>query len=374
MTGLEMKVYILTRHAICNYGSLLQSYATEQIFHQLGCEAVTLDYQREDERPKNVTKLLLAKSQRWNKNFLTKLIYYLVQYPDHVLMGWRFRKYQNEWLRLSEKMYSTVSEKELEELTADLFCTGSDQVWGEIGTEAYDPVYFWSGLAKGKKKISLAASLGYTELPVELIQFYKKELDSYFAITVREKDTVELLSQITQTSIYQCLDPTILLGRESWENLTVLVKEKDYVLLYQLNANQEMDDYAVRLAKRIGKKLVRVSPELHNLTKQGKFVYLPTPEYFLSLVKNADFMVTDSFHGTAFAIIFNTQFVDVFPNRKSNRNQSLLELTGLMNRVVTDYHDFSAVDRKIDFRLVNGIIEMERKKSMEILKARVLEI
>ena len=92
------------------------------------------------------------------------------------------------------------------------------------------------------------------------------------------------------------------------------------------------------------------------------------PSEFLWLIANATCMVTNSFHGTAFAINFNTQFVDFFPKKKSSRNKSILELTGLMDRVVTDYNDYGYIEKKIDFAPVNRIIADERKKSLDIIQ------
>lgn len=366
-----MKVAILTRHAIANYGSLLQAFATEEIFRDLNTTPVIVDYIRPDETPENTTKVLLSKSQRWNKNALTKAIYYIVQHPDHVIYGKKFRKFQKQWLSLTKRTYSSGEELKKSKLTADIFCTGSDQVWGNIGTDRYDPVYFLDFVSEPRKKISLAASLGYSELPDDLIQFYKKALDSYSEITVREQSAFSLFTGITNTTIHQVLDPTLLYERKRWEKKTERIKAKNYVLLYQLNANKEMDKYAAEFAKRAHKILIRVSPELHNFARPGKFCYLPSPGKFLSLIKNADYMITDSFHGTAFAINFNTQFIDVFPKEKSTRNRSILELTGLMDRVLTDYNDFSFIDNKIDFKRVNQLIDEERKKSLDIIKKMI---
>lgn len=366
-----MKIAILTRHAIANYGSLLQAFATEEIFRDLNTTPVIIDYIRTDETPENTTKVLLSKSQRWNKNVLTKAIYYIVQYPDHVIYGKRFREFQKQWLTLTKRTYSSSEELKKSKLTADIYCTGSDQVWGNIGSDRYDPTYFFNFVPEASKKISLAASLGYSELPDDIVPFYKKALDSYKEISVREKSAFALFSAITDTPIYQILDPTLMYERKRWEKKVEKIKEKNYVLLYQLNANKEMDRYAVEFAKRAGKTLIRVSPEFHNFARPGKFCYLPSPGKFLSLIKNADYMITDSFHGTAFAINFNTQFIDVFPKEKSTRNRSILELTGLMNRVLTDFNDFSFIENRIDFKRVNQVINEEREKSLSIIRKMI---
>lgn len=89
---MKKKICVITRHAIVNYGSFLQTYATQEIFNRYGYDTTILDYVRYDEEYRNVTELLLKKSNKWNKNFLTRLIYRIVQWPDHYICGRAFEK------------------------------------------------------------------------------------------------------------------------------------------------------------------------------------------------------------------------------------------------------------------------------------------
>ena len=156
-----------------------------------------------------------------------------------------------------------------------------------------------------------------------------------------------------------------------WSKLIKADIQKGYVLLYQLHSNPAMDSYAEEFAKKAGLKLIRLTPLFHRTFKSGKAVYLPDISSFLSYIKNADYMITDSFHGTAFAINFNTQFIDILPGETKTRNQSILELTGLYDRVLNDYNDFSFIENKIDFSSANQKIADERIKSLNILKEMI---
>ena len=112
----------------------------------------------------------------------------------------------------------------------------------------------------------------------------------------------------------QVLDPTLLIDKNEWSKyITKNVVKEEYVLVYQIHNDQKLNAYAKMFAKKSGLKLVRVSPIFHQFKRGGKFVYLPDIGEFLSLVKNAKYLITDSFHGTAFAINFNTQFIEVLP-------------------------------------------------------------
>lgn len=108
---------------------------------------------------------------------------------------------------------------------------------------------------------------------------------------------------------------------------------------------------------------------MHQINRPGKLVWTPDMGTFLSYIKNAECMITDSFHGTAFAINFNTSFVEVLPNNNTGtRNMSILKLTGLSDRILKDREDVALTNKKIDFSYANEVLENEREKSKEILR------
>ena len=131
-----MKVAIITRHAICNYGSFLQTYALQKETDKLGHEAVIIDYIREDEEYHKRINVALKKSGKWNKNVLTRLVYKLSRYPETVLMEKKFASFRNNLLHMT-KLYTSLEELKQDKPQADVFCTGSDQVWGPISLDSY---------------------------------------------------------------------------------------------------------------------------------------------------------------------------------------------------------------------------------------------
>ena len=131
-------------------------------------------------------------------------------------------------------------------------------------------------------------------------------------------------------------------------------------------------DYAKSLAKHTGMELVRVNPMLHQILRGGKFICCPDLSEFLSLIANALCIVTDSFHGTCFSINFGKQFIEILPNNATGtRNQSILELTGLSDRILCDFNDYSLVDKVIDYGKVNELLEVERRKSLEVIRSMI---
>nr|WP_320022422.1 polysaccharide pyruvyl transferase family protein [uncultured Draconibacterium sp.] len=358
-------IKVITRHTPSNYGSLLQSIATINTINKLGHKCSIIDYRRKDERGLNAILSAISKKDNWNNNLLKKIAYILVRFPIEFRAQFKFDRMRRKYLKLTNTCHT---KSQLTELSADIFMTGSDQVWGPVLTQQYDDAYFLSFVENGTKKISYAASFGKTEFTPQIIADYKNMLLRYDKIAVRENSAVDLLHDWGIPYNGQVLDPTLLLTAKEWNEFVNKDIKGKYVLVYQLHNNPNLDDYAKSFAKEVGLPLVRISPSFHQITRGGKFVYLPNLGKFLSYIKNCNYFITDSFHGTAFAINFNKQFIEILPgNKTGTRNLSILQLTNLTDRIVRDYSDFSIKDRTIDYSSVNKIMDEEREKSIKLL-------
>lgn len=136
-----------------------------------------------------------------------------------------------------------------------------------------------------------------------------------------------------------------------------------------MHNDKKLGEYAEKVSKAKGLPLVRISATFHQISRPGKFVYAPDIGKFLSYIKNAECMITDSFHGTAFAINFNTPFVEVLPNNNTgSRNMSILKLTGLSNRILINDNDVELANEPIDFSHANYVLSQKRTESIQILK------
>lgn len=362
-----MKIALITRHFITNYGSLLQTIATQNILNEMGYECEIIDYIRECELYYNSEKTLLKNKSKWNKNFFTRTLYLFLRQPFSIISGKKFRKMQLKYLNLT-KPYHSIEQLQKDKPEADIYMTGSDQVWGPISNGTYDESYILSFCDEKDKKISYAASFGHTNMTEELKEYFYKGLSSYNSILVRENSAKSILEEINIKS-EQVLDPTLLMTKEDWEKYTKKINGKKYILVYQLHNDKKLNEYAKRLSQEKNIELVRVTASFHQLFRGGRVILLPDLEKFLTLIKNAECLITDSFHGTAFAINLNTQFIEILPNNNTGtRNQSILELTGLSDRILKNQNDYSIYDKKIDYNNVNRIIEKERKESFRLLK------
>lgn len=361
-----MDIKVITRHAPSNYGSLLQSIATITILERLGHTCEIIDYIRDDEHGLKAVTTSLNGKQGWNGNPLKKLAYIALRYPEEKKAELKFSRMRKKYLKLTGRCRT---HEDLRLLDADVFMTGSDQVWGPTLNGQYDEAYFLS-FVTGKPRTAYAASFGRTDFTPQILAEYKKLLSTYLGIAVRENSAVDLLTQMGISCAGQVLDPTLLLTGEEWSKRIKRNMEGKYVLVYQLHNNPVLTDYALRFARHTGLPLYRISPTFHQIRRGGKFVYLPDLDEFLSYIKNCTYFLTDSFHGTAFALNFNKQFIEILPNNKTgSRNQSILQLTGLTDRILTDFNDFSMADKVIEYTSVNNILAKERQKSIAILKS-----
>ena len=362
-----MKVQVITRHAVTNYGSILQAIATQKIIEKCNFDCEIIDYQREDEHYNRIENTLLKQKQGWNNNLVKKMIYLLMRKPSSIIAGKKFERMQKEYLNLTPR-YNSAKELQESISEADYYMTGSDQVWGKLACGEYDTSYFLDFVKDDAKKLAFAASFGHAVKTEEEQKMFEYNLKKYSKIAVREDSAVKHLEDMGIVA-QQVLDPTLLIAADEWRQMIKKEMPKKYVLVYQIHNDKRVGKYAKAFAEKAGLPLIRISPFFHQIFREGKLHYLPDISEFLSYINNAEYLITDSFHGTAFAINLNTDFIEILPNTNTgSRNQSILKLTGLTDRIVTDMNDFSLLDKKIKFDDVNSIIENERKKSLKILK------
>lgn len=370
-----MKVSIITRHAIANYGSLLQAIALQNKIIDFGHEAEIIDFIKDNESYLKSSLTVGLTREKFKRNPILLLCYYIAHLSLSVISDLIFEQYRKKYLKLT-KRYKSSEQLKNDKPVADVYMTGSDQVWGPVMDGNHEWTYFLDFCSDVDKKVAYAASFGKTEMNEQDAQCATKLLQRYSHISVREDRAVNILASYGISS-EQVLDPTLLLSRSEWEKLLCVdnasPKEK-YVLVYQIHKNKDLERYAKEFAQKAGLKLMRVSPLLHQFTRGGKFVYAPSLSRFISLIKNASYLITDSFHGTVFSINFNTPLVTILPKTgTSSRNLSILKLMKLEECIVENIKDFSILDKKISFEYANQQLEIERVKSQIVLRKIIEE-
>lgn len=371
----KMKADVITLHTVDNYGSAMQTYATQEVLKKLGYDVEIIDYWRKNNLPECRAKQMFKTSSMqklkpiWGRNKKTratavKIIQFYLEH--HTSPTWKFLK---ENVNLSSKRYTSFEELKQDPPEADMYITGSDQVWNSIWNSGIDPAYFLDFAPEGKPRIAFSASIGRTEFSDDEISKTRAMLQKYSAISVREESAVVLLKSIGIES-QLILDPTLMLTRNEWKKVAKGKRaKKPFLLIYQLNPNAEMDQYAAELAKRKGWEVLRIGFGRSDKQKTGRCIMSPSVEEFIGLLFQASCVLTDSFHATAFSLNLGTEFISVRPPRFSTRIESILRLTGEEKHLLESYENFDIVDQKLDKKHVKGILDRERKVGMEWLKS-----
>lgn len=347
-----MKIELITLHAVKNYGSVLQTLATKKIFESYGYEVEIINYIREDCRDENLMKYWCGKNP-------VKMV---AMYPT--LKRWKkvFNGFLNQHFKMTEKIYTYEKDFTDFPLDADIYCTGSDQVWNSGWNGGIEKPLFLSFVPENKYKFAYSASFGKKVLSEEEVKATKQYIDQYKFISVREDYAKSILEeQYGYTRCQHVVDPTLAFDGEFWRNFAPKSKIKgDYILIYNLNRSKAFDEYAVKLSKKTGLPLVRLCTRYDQFYRPGKSVLVPEVFEFITLIDNAKYVLTDSFHATAFSLNLNTEPICIYPAEYDGRLESILRMTNSLQKHVENYEDFDVVNRKVDFEEVNRKLEEQR--------------
>lgn len=362
-----MKVAVITLKDSPNYGGILQAYALQKAIIKLGHQCDLIDYMTEDFRKKFT---FFGKPPRMKTIYW---IYKKVQYPIMVQM---MKKMMPFYQHMNVTRHFDKPE-ELKELNNeyDVFVTGSDQVWA-CDLNCYDDSYFLSFANSDKLKFSYAASFGRT---LEMMtddekSFISNQKIDYKCISVREGSSVEICKGLWGRDDAQpVLDPTLLLDKLDWAEVAKVLRRDKYVLCYLMQSKKN-DSEALKFAKAIAKerncKIVKICRGLTSVL-WGETLYVPTVEEWLGLFMNADYIVTNSFHGVAFSANFNRNFTAfVEGNPESGRNSRLNNIcTALkLNNRIKQVGVKGKVDTSdIDYKDVNNRLQLLRSQSLDFL-------
>lgn len=367
-----MKIGILTHELKYNYGGILQNYALQQALKKLGHEPVTIDYQKEIDL---TTKI---------KSFAKRFIAHYIFRKNIKVKGWPstneaavIQQYTREFV---EKYINTTNKIKLSGLAKfcdnfDAMIVGSDQVWRPRYLGKYVDEMFLKSFPNSIPKIAYAASFGVDNWEFSDKQTRTcKELAQYFkTITVREASGVSLCKKYLNVDAIHVLDPTMLLDKEDYIKLIELEKTPSPgkgIMTYVLDKSPEKDAIIQTVSQRLGLPSFSVMPKSSyaNSTCIDDCIYPPITSWLRGFM-DADFVVTDSFHGTVFAIIFNKPFISIGnKNRGLDRFSSLLEEFHLDERLILDRNELK--DELL--QMPNFISLNKRKKHLQTLSFELL--
>jgi hypothetical protein len=360
-----MKIGILTFHTAFNYGGMLQAYATQVALIKLGHEVQIIDYY-----PKNVERENFMREFSANPKQIVKYIYAKIN-PNVQKKFKHFNEFRSR-MQLTAR-YQDKIELYQNPPEFDVYMVGSDQVWNM--ERGFDSFWFLDFI-KDKLKISYASSFGTSTISKEYRAELKKQLTEFQAISVREADGVKIIEEATGLNATPVLDPTFLLRADEWISISSsTIIKGDYILCYGFDGSEKSKLMIDSIKKRLRLPTVAMTISLTIPYKADHFVQEAGPSEFLSLVKNAKFVCTSSYHGMALAINFRKSFIATIHPSRNSRMESMLSRFGLENRQVNnpiDILDMNDIDLFIDYSSIETQIENAISDSFYWLKSSLL--
>jgi hypothetical protein len=365
-----MQIKTITCHDVYNHGASLQAYALQRYLTGQGHEVEIIDY-----KPwylSNHYKLSSISNPKYDK-FIIKYIYLLAKLPGRVILLKRkraFDRFKKKYLKLTPKRYASFEELKANCPEADIYIAGSDQIWNTIFENGKDPAFYLDFVPAGKKRVAYAASFATEKIANGYEDFVKKLIGNIHCISVREQTGVELLHYLGIKYTVQVCDPVFLLSQKQWNDLGSISYPDKYLLVYDTEKSNTLKEISMVLAKKMNLKIY--SAGSFKLSYANRNFHQSGPVEFVSLIKNAEYVISNSFHGSAFALIFQKNFCVVNRSEAINsRMHNLLEGFGLSNRLVNEKSNLEEFSEMIDYSSVNQQLKLSIDLSKQYLQTAI---
>lgn len=381
----KMKICILTQPLHTNYGALLQAYALQKVLRDFGHDVVTDRYGAK----KRVS--LLGRFLRFTHCFIRRYIMmdrmynpyeYLFRFMDRRIkasVGKNTDRFIDTNISTIDFFNNRISPSKTLLSDFDALVVGSDQVWRSVST--YEAYLLKFTYGYNIKRIAYAASFGLDEIKEFSKDKYPEFVNSaklFDSISVRENSGVNLCEKYFDVKATHVLDPTLLCDKDDY--LKLIEKQDEHkrtnvLMCYILDKNDIKEEITKKVSSMLGLNVLEVMPKKLHVPFWGvdKDNIYPSVSSWLSGFRDAKFVITDSFHGTVFAIIFNKPFLSINNSRRgSTRFQSLLRIFNLENRLISSLSELTDENiSDVDYSKVNSILEVWKENSLNFLKSNL---
>lgn len=354
-----IKVVVSTfNNSKSNYGAVLQACALSWKLTSMGYDVTYVSLQN------RINKIASQKNSTVQQ--IKKVIASVLSLTTKKKREQRAKKFE-AFVKCTQKLvfYETYEELIKSPPIADVYISGSDQVWN--ATNIHDEL-FLSFAPEGKKRISYAASMGNEYIPKEHFALFSEYISRYDSISVREDTMVDIIKPFTNKKIYQHIDPVFLKTKNEWEKLEKpysKLKYKEYILLYFIEWDTKNNAKIEKLKKETGLPTVAIALGGWCRRYADQTIFDASPEEFLYLLHHAKMVVTSSFHGTALSIIYHKPLITYSGKVKPSRIESLLRHYGLTSHNTLD---FSWEQAQVDYEAIDKQIEIDRLEAEQYLR------
>lgn len=362
-----MNIGIVTFHRAINYGAILQVFALSKVIGRLGGNAIIIDY---------ISQCVASRNKRMRPSLNPVSLYRYFKYAKTVNTQHKYFEQFLEHMSLSAPVSAYVELNELSR-TFDAMICGSDQVWNTDITDL-DFHYFLDFVPDSIKKIAYAASFGNTQIPDNTHKTIKKYLSRFYSISVREEAGADLVMQLIGKRPQVVLDPTLLLSVDEWRELKSEEElPQRYILVYSVGEIERLFPTAIEISDKTRLPLVVFSHRKFSTLKNVFYIKSASPSGFIDAFDKADYIITNSFHGTAFSIIFRKKFL-IIPRTVdsskglgiNSRIVTLLEKTNLNGQIFTKGDALTVLDT-INYIGAEEKIKAHKQDSIEFIRKSI---
>ena len=352
-----MKTITVTTQNAINYGAVLQAYALNNTLRTLGVDDRLLDLSR-------MQKSFFVKV-RGARNIIYALysnLKALRYYKDLKKKYEKFENFVNKNIVVTDN-YKTMEDVVNNPPSADVYITGGDQMFNY--TSVLRPTNYLEFGDECVRRVSYSTSLGKNEVMEGHMEDFKQKLQRYEHISLRESKSKTFVEKIIGKEVNVNIDPSLLLEAADWRKIAKKRQRGKYIFCYCLLENEKLQMLIDKMKEKTGLPVVVLNPNVNCFVKADEIIRDAGPEEFLGLIDSADYVISTSFHGVCFSVIFEKPFYClVKPN--DVRYESLLEMLGLEDRKVESVETLA--EETINYKKVKNIIKSEREKSIEYLK------
>ncbi len=361
---------IITFHKSYNYGAVLQTYALQKAIEKFNIDVELIDYRGKDHFEFEKQPFKKLKHNIWN---IVKNIMFGNERQRKI------DKFKKNNLNISKEKYETLQQIKATPPKYDIYISGSDQIWNPQIVKN-DDAYLLSFAADNQIKVSYASSFGISSLPENYKGLYKKELSKYKNLSVREETGSKIINDLLRVDAEVVVDPSLLLSKEEWSKLSKKPSYEGYVLCYHMpgfsKVKKTINIIAKKIAFKNNLKIIHIgSKEYEKLNFKKTTLINNGIEEFLGLFQNADFILTNSFHGTCFSLKFQKNFFSVIDEDNASRNSRIVDFLKRINcddRIISAENNYNFSDEKlkpVNYTLVNEKLFSEIEKSIKYIES-----
>lgn len=362
-----MKIDIITCHTPQNYGAMLQAYALQTYIESQGPNVEIINYAPDIFFEE--LRLSYIGNQKIKKSPLLSLCYLIYKLPSRLIRRIRFENFKKKYLHITEQRYESLERLYHDTPVADQYICGSDQIWNTKGIRGYNPAFYLGFVNDIRKRNSYAASMS-VDFPLnerikgDVLGF----INNLDMISVREIETARQIQPYVSKEVTHVLDPVYLLTAKEWGTLIngSKFKKEKYILVYPMGEKSITIKNAVILSQKTGLPIYCISASQRK-TPGIKRNFMPSVNHFLELIQYASYVITDSFHGTSFSIIFRKNFWSCQVGHNNHRITSILELFNLTDRYIDEQHLIDDSQLVVDYNKATKAIGESIEHSKEFL-------